>query len=49
MELTKLQIRQAIATHLDKENGLNDVMELLLESMMKAERNVFLEGNKENK
>lgn len=49
MELSKLQIRQAIATHLDKENGLNDVMELLLESMMKAERNLFLEGNKDNK
>lgn len=49
MELTKLQIRQAIATHVDKENGLNDVMEMILESMMRAERNVFLEGSKDNK
>jgi len=49
MELTKLQIRQAITTHVDKENGLNDVMEMILESMMKAERNVFLKGSKDNK
>jgi len=49
MELTKLQIRQAIATHVDKENGLNEVMEMILESMMKAERNVFLEGREGNK
>jgi len=49
MELTKLQIRQAIATHVDKENGLNDIMEMILESMMRAERNVFLEGSQDNK
>lgn len=48
MELTKLQIRQAIANHVDKENGLNDVMEVMLEAMMKAERKVFLENNQDN-
>lgn len=49
MELTKLQVRQIVTTHLQKENGFNDVMELMLESMMKAERNLFLEGSKDNK
>jgi putative transposase len=49
MQLTKLQIRQAITQHVEKENGLNDVMEMILESMMKAERDVFLEGNENNK
>lgn len=49
MELTKLQVRQIVTTHLQKENGLNDVMELMLEAMMKAERNLFLEGRNDNK
>jgi transposase-like protein len=49
MELTKLQIRQAIANHVNKENGFNDVMEVMLEAMMKAERTLFLEGSKDNK
>ncbi|HEY0667873.1 MAG TPA: IS256 family transposase [Sphingobacteriaceae bacterium] len=49
MELTKLQVRQIVTTHLLKENGFNDVMEIMLEAMMKAERSLFLEGSKDNK
>ena len=33
MQLTKLQIKQAITQHVEKENGINDVMEMILESM----------------
>lgn len=49
MQLTKLQIKQAITQHVEKDNGMNDVLEMILESMMKAEREVFLEDSKNNK
>ncbi len=49
MQLTKLQIKQAITQHVEKDNGMNDVLEMILESRMKAERYLFLEGSENNK
>ena len=49
MEYTKLQISELILKHAEKENGLNDLMEIMLESMMLAERAEFLKDNPDNK
>lgn len=39
MELTKLQLKTLIYTHIkNKEHGLNDVSEMTLNAMMRAER-----------
>ena len=34
--------------HAEKENGLRDLMEIMLESMMVAERSEFLHENSQN-
>ena len=40
MEFTKVQLRTLIYNHIkNKENGLNDILELTLNAMMRAERN----------
>lgn len=49
MQLTKVQISELIRKHAEKENGLHDLMEIMLESMMVAERNEFLQENPKNK
>ena len=49
MELTKLQTQSVLQEFLNKENGLNDVLELLLNSLMLSERSDYLQqcdGNK---
>ena len=45
MDLTKLQLSELICKHAEKKNGLHDLMEIMLESMMFAERGGFLADN----
>lgn len=50
MELTKLQTEDVLKQFLSKENGLNDVLEVLMNSLMYSEREAFLkESPVENK
>lgn len=51
MEFTKLQLKTLIGNHIERENGLNEVLEMVLNGMMKTERKTALEhqqGNKAN-
>ena len=38
MEFTKEQLSELICKHTEKENGLQDLMEIMLESLMVPER-----------
>lgn len=49
MHFTKVQIYELMRKHAEKENGLHDLMEIMLESMMVAERREFLHENPQNK
>ena len=49
MDLTKLQLSELICKHAAKGNGLHDLMEIMIESMMVAERGEFLADNPDNK
>lgn len=49
MYLTKEQISEQMCKHAQKKNGLQDLMEILIESMMVAERGEFLADNPGNK
>ena len=40
MEFTKEQLSELICKHTEKENGLQDLMEIMLESLMVSERRV---------
>ena len=52
MEFTKEQISELMCKHAEREHGLHDIFEIMLESMMAAERTEFLrdmrDGNKGN-
>lgn len=48
MHFTKVQISELMRKHAEKENGLHDLMEIMLESMMVAERSEFLRENPSN-
>lgn len=51
MDFTKEQLSEVFIKHLDRERGLQDLMEVMIESMMRAERREFLDyspGNKGN-
>lgn len=51
MELSKEQILEVLSKHVERERGLQDLLEITLESLMLAERNEFLTeypGNKGN-
>ena len=53
MEFTKEQLSELICKHTEKENGLHDLMEIMLESLMVSERREYLRedglsGNKCN-
>ena len=53
MEFTKEQLSELICKHTEKENGLQDLMEIMLESLMVSERREYLQeeglaGNKCN-
>jgi transposase-like protein len=49
MKFTKEQISELICKHAQKEKGLHDLMEIMLESMMVAERDEFLTENQWDK
>jgi putative transposase len=49
MLLSKEQLSSVMAKHSERENGLHDLMEIMLESMMLAERREFLDQSKGNK
>ena len=49
MELTKKQTEQILSNFLDKENGLNEVLGMMLNGMMLCERQDFLKTDKSNK
>ena len=49
MHFTKVQISELMRKHAEQENGLHDLMEIMLESMMVAERSEFLLENPSNK
>ena len=42
MDLTKLQLSELMCKHASKGNSLHDLMEIMLESMMVAERGEIL-------
>jgi Transposase and inactivated derivatives len=44
MVLTKEQLSEFMCKHAEKENGLHDLFEIMLESMMVAERGEYLRG-----
>ena len=45
MVLTKEQLSELICKHSERENGLQDLLEILLESMMVSERREYLREN----
>ena len=49
LSFTKEQLSAVITKHAARENGLHDLMEIMLESMMVAERGEFLSGDPDNK
>lgn len=49
MQFTKVQISELMRKHAEKENGLHDLMEIMLESIMVAERGEFLQNSPDNK
>lgn len=49
MIVSKVQLKDLIANHLKQENGLNDVLEITLNAMMKNERSLHLEDSDVNK
>lgn len=42
MDFTKEQISEVLCKHAERENGLQDLMEIMIESMMVAERREYL-------
>ncbi len=49
MEFTKVQLKTLIGNHIEREGGLQEVMEMMLNAMMKSERTAHLEGAEGNK
>jgi len=49
MIINKVLLKDLIANHLTRENGLNDVLEMTLNAMMKHERSLHLDDGKDNK
>jgi len=49
MELTKKQTEEVLSNFLSKENGLNSVLEMVLNSMMLSERAAYLSDDPDNK
>ncbi|MCH5237987.1 MAG: transposase, partial [Muribaculaceae bacterium] len=45
MKYTKEQISEIISKHVEQRNGINDLLSIMLESMMVAERGEFLRGD----
>ena len=49
MNLTKEQTTEVLSNFLSKENGLNEVLRMMLNAMMHCERGTFLESSQGNK
>ena len=49
MDFTKEQLSDVFIKHLDRERGLQELMEIMIESMMQAERRDFLDNKPDNK
>jgi putative transposase len=49
MDFTKEQLSDVFVKHIERDRGLQDLMELMIESMMTAERRDFLDNNPANK
>lgn len=49
MNFTKVQLQTLIGNHIQRENGLNEVLEMTLNGLMKAERREHLNGPGPNK
>ncbi|MDR4988751.1 MAG: transposase, partial [Bacteroidales bacterium] len=49
MNFTKEQLSSVLGKHIERERGLQELMELMIESMMKAERRDFLDSSPGNK
>jgi len=49
MKINKVQLKTLIGNHLKRENGLHEVMEMMLNAMMKSERTAHLEQANSNK
>ncbi|MDZ7773090.1 MAG: transposase [Balneolaceae bacterium] len=45
MNFTKVQLQTLIGNHIQRENGLNEVLEMTLNALMKAERREHLAGD----
>ena len=45
MKSTKEQISEIISKYVEQRNGMNDLLSIMLESMMLAERGEFLRGD----
>ena len=48
MIVLKVLLKDLIASHLKQENGLNEVLELTLNAMMKHERSLYLKDANDN-
>lgn len=44
MDFTKEQLSELICKHTERENGLQDLMEIMIKSMKVAERHEYLQG-----
>jgi putative transposase len=49
MDFTKEQLSDVFVKHLHREKGLQELMEIMIESMMRSERRDFLDANPDNK
>lgn len=49
MNFTKEQLSTVLGKHIEREHGLQELMELMIESMMRAERRDFLDSSPGNK
>jgi len=49
MELTKKLIEEVLSKFLEKENGLNDVLQMTSNAMMHSERTEYLKNTTSNK
>lgn len=49
MKINKVQLNTLIGNHLQRENGLHEMMEMMLNAMMKSERSAALQHMSDNK
>jgi len=49
MNFTKVQLQTLIGNHIQRKNGLNEVLEMTLNALMKAERREHLESEEDDK